>query len=152
MTRWSQYVAAAVAVFSLLGAHPAYAGQAERPKLVPVMKGPARVEITKPNTKVTGKEILTTILMKNIENRPIAGLRVEEHWYDKAGAPVAGTTYRHPRPFQPGEVITIVLKTPRTPQLSRNQYTFAHINGQIKQTVVPKLVAPKQAPPKPTSD
>jgi hypothetical protein len=141
-------IAATLAVFGLVGAYAAHAGQADRPKLVPVIKGPARVEITKPNTKVTGKEITTTILLKNIEKRPIAGLRVEEHWYDKSGNPVAGTTYRHPRPLQPEEVITIVLKTPRTPELSRNQYIFAHVNGTIKQTVVPKLVAPKPAVPK----
>ena len=141
-------IAATLAVFGLVGAYAAHAGQAERPKLVPVIKGPARVEITKPNTKVTAKEIVTTILMKNIESKPIAGLRVEEHWYDKSGNPVAGTTYRHPRPLMPAEVITIVLKTPRTPELSRNQYTFAHVNGTIKQTVVPKLVAPKPTVPK----
>jgi hypothetical protein len=141
-------IAATLAVVGLMGAYAAHAGQADRPKLVPVIKGPARVEITKPNTKVTPKEIVTTILMKNIESKPIAGIRVEEHWYDKSGNPVAGTTYRHPRPLQPEEVITIVLKTPRTKELSRNQYTFAHVNGAIKQTVVPKLTAPKPTVPK----
>ena len=49
-----------------------------------------------------------------VDAKPIAGLRVEEHWYDKSGNPVAGTTYRHPRPLFPEEVITVVLKTPRS--------------------------------------
>lgn len=141
-------MAATLAIFGLVGVSLAHAGQAERPKLVPVIKGPARVEITKPNTKVSAKEIVTTILVKNVDAKPIAGLRVEEHWYDKSGNPVAGTTYRHPRPLFPEEVITVVLKTPRTPALSRNQYIFGHVNGTIKQTVVPKLVAPKPAVPK----
>ena len=146
MTRSSLHVTVAVAVFSLLGMYTAHAGQAEkaaRPKLVAPMKGEARVEITKPDTKVTGQQVVTTMILKNIEPKPIAGLKVEEHWYDRSGTPVSGTTYRHKMPLQPGEVITIVLRTPRTPQLSRNQYTFGHSNGKIKQTVVRKLVAPK---------
>jgi hypothetical protein len=146
MTRSSQHIATATAVLSLLGAYSVHAGQATpaaRPKLVAPMKGEARVEITKPNTKIVGKVVVTTILLKNIEPKPIAGLKVDEHWYDRAGTPVSGTTYRHRMPLQPDEVITIVLRTPHTPQLSRNQYTFGHSNGKIKQKVVPKLVAPK---------
>ena len=144
MTRSSLHVAAAAAVFSLLAAYPAYTGQAPaRPKLVAPVKGDARVEITRPDTKLKGKEVVTTIMLKNVEAKPIAGLRVQEHWYDKSGTPIAGETYRHRMPLQPGEVITIVLRTPHSSQLARNQYTFNHINGAIKQKVVPKLVAPK---------
>jgi uncharacterized protein YcfL len=147
MSPSSQHVAAAVAALSLLGAYSVQAGQAtpatSRPKLVAPVKGEARVEITKPNTKVAGKDVVTTMMLKNIEPKPIAGLKVEEHWYDRSGTPVSGTTYRHRMPLQPGEVITIVLRTPHTPQLSRNQYTFGHSNGKITQKIVPKLVAPK---------
>lgn len=146
MTRSSQHVAAAVAVFSLLGAYTVHAGQAPqaaRPKLVAPMKGDARVEITKPNTRVVGKDVVTTFLLKNVEAKPIAGLRVDEHWYNAAGQPVSGNTYRHRMPLQPGEVITVTLKLPRKPDLSRNQMTFAHVNGKIKQKIVPKLEMPK---------
>lgn len=112
-------------------------------KLVAPIRGNAKVEITKPNTKVVGKEIVTTFLMKNIEAAPIAGIKVEENWFDKAGNPVMGDVFRYPKPLQPGEVITINFKVPRSSNMQRNQYLFTHANGIIKQQVVPKLEAPK---------
>ena len=79
-----------------------------------------------------------------IEARPIAGLRFDEHWYSASGEAVAGNTFRHKMPLQPGEVINVTLKLPHTAKLSRNQLTFAHVNGKIKQTTVAKLEMPKQ--------
>jgi hypothetical protein len=119
------------------------AGAASAQKLVAPVRGNAKVEITKPNTKVTAKEIVTTFLLKNIEAAPIAGLKVEENWYDKAGNPVMGDTFRNPRPLQPGEVVTVTFKTPRSTSMQRNQYLFSHANGIIKQSVVPKIDVPK---------
>jgi hypothetical protein len=112
-------------------------------KLVAPMRGNARVEITRPNTKVVGKEIVTTFQLKNIEAAPIAGVKIEENWFDKAGNPVMGDVFRHPKPLQPGEVITVSFKVPRSPNMQRNQYLFSHANGNLKQSVVPKLEAPK---------
>ena len=34
---------------------------------------------------------------------------------------MGATTYRHPRPLQAGEVITVTLKTPRTPHMNRSK-------------------------------
>ena len=99
--------------------------------------------MTKPATKVSAKEIVTTFLLKNIEAAPIAGLKVEENWYDKAGNPVMGDTFRNPKPLQPGEVITVTFKTPRVPAMQRNQYLFSHANGIVKQQVVPKIEVAK---------
>ena len=130
-------VAVAVAV-SLSG------GAAAAQKLVAPVRGNAKVEITKPDTKVTAKEIVTTFRLRNIEAAPIAGLKVEENWYDKSGNPVMGDTFRNPKPLQPGEVVTITFKTPRTPTMQRNQYLFSHANGIIKQQVVPKIEEPKK--------
>ena len=129
-------VAVAVAV-SLTG------GVAAAQKLVAPVRGNAKVEMTKPATKVSAKEIVTTFLLKNIEAAPIAGLKIEENWYDKAGNPVMGDTFRNPKPLQPGEVITVTFKTPRVPAMQRNQYLFSHANGIIKQQVVPKIDVPK---------
>jgi hypothetical protein len=118
-------------------------GVAAAQKLIAPVRGNAKVEITKPNTKVTATEIVTTFLLKNIEAAPIAGLKVEENWYDKAGNPVMGDTFRNPKPLQPGQVVTITFKTPRSPAMQRNQYLFSHANGIVKQQVVPKIVVPK---------
>jgi hypothetical protein len=112
-------------------------------KLVAPVRGNAKVEITRPNTRVVGKEIVTTFLLKNVEAAPIAGLKVEENWFDKSGNPVMGNTFRHLKPLQPGEVITVSMKSPRSAAMQRNQYLFTHGNGIIKQQVVPKLEPPK---------
>jgi hypothetical protein len=112
-------------------------------KLVAPIRGNAKIEITKPSTKIVGKEIVTTFLLKNIEAAPIAGVKVEENWFDKAGNPVMGDIFRYAKPLQPGEVITVSFKVPRSPNMQRNQYLFTHANGNLKQTVVPKLDVPK---------
>ena len=121
-----------------------WVGQAEArqaaPKLVAPIYGEAKIEITKPNTKVVGKEIVTTLLVKNVEAAPIAGLEVDEYWYDAGGQPLGGGKYRHSKPLQPGEVILVTLRTEKTAKHSRNQVGFAHAHGAIKKTVVPKLV------------
>ena len=118
-------------------------GIATAQKLVAPVRGNAKVEITRPNTKVIGKEIVTTFLLKNIEAAPIAGLKIEENWYDKSGNPVMGDTFRHLKPIKPGEVVTISFKTPRSPSMQRNQYLITHANGIVKQQVVPKIEVPK---------
>jgi len=121
------------------------AGQAPgaKPRLVPPVRGEAPLGYTKPVVKagkVDGKDfIITTIRVKNLATGSIAGLKVDEFWYDKAGDPVTGDTFRHPKPLQPGEVITVTLETPRNPKMDRNQYSFSHANGAIKAQLVPKL-------------
>jgi hypothetical protein len=116
---------------------------AAKPRLVAPVRGVAQLGYTKPvvkRGKVGGKDfIITTIQVKNMATGAIAGLKVDEFWYDKGGNPVTGDNYRHPRPLQPGEVITITLETPSTPAMNRNQYNFSHANGEIKATLQPKL-------------
>ena len=121
------------------------AGQAPgaKPRLAAPVRGVAQLGYTKPVVKrgtIGGKPfIITTIQVKNLAAGAIAGLKVDEFWYDKAGNPVTGDNYRHPRPLQPGEVITITLETPSNPAMNRNQYNFSHANGEIKATLQPKL-------------
>jgi len=123
----------------------AQSGQAPaaRPRLVAPIRGEAPLGYTKPivkPAKVGGKDfIVTTMQVKNLANGSIAGLKVDEFWYNRAGDPVTGANYRHPRPLQPGEVITVTLQTPRNPAMDRNQYKFEHANGTIKMTLLPKL-------------
>ena len=106
------------------------AGQAPtaKPRLVPPVRGEAALGYTKPVVKagkIDGKDfIITTIRVKNLASGSIAGLKVDEFWYDKAGDPVTGDTFRHPKPLLPGEIITVTLETPRNPKMDRNQYNF----------------------------
>jgi hypothetical protein len=129
------------------GAAPAATGQAtpatppaEPAKFVPPVRGLAEIALTKPAVKRVGNEIVTTISVKNMSaTNSIVGLKVDEFWYDKAGEPVTGDTFRHPKPLQPGEIVEVTLRTPVNPNMDRNQYQFAHANGDVKTTIVPKL-------------
>ena len=136
-----------VAAAAGVSADALLAGQAPPPptrKLVASVRGEAAVEITKPDTKVVGEEVVTKIRVKNVSSAPIAGFRVEENWYNKANDAIGGDSYRHPRPLQVGEVIEITLKTPRKQIIgARNQYQFSHANGTVKPKAVDKLELPK---------
>jgi hypothetical protein len=100
----------------------------------------AEVQLTKPVTRRVGGEIVTTMTVKNTSaTGSIVGLKIDEFWYDKAGTPVTGDTFRHRTPLQPGETVDVTLRTPVNPRMDRNQYQFVHANGEIKTTVVAGL-------------
>lgn len=103
------------------------------------IKGTAEIGITQPSTKVVGKEVVTTMKVKNLSKQSIAGFRVEEYWYDKAGNPAPGGSVRLNLPFAPGAVKTIQMKTPRTPNMDRNSYQFTHANGTCNAKVMAKI-------------
>lgn len=142
MNRLSKGLLAVVAVTGLCALPATVAGQEAPRKLVAPVRGEATLDITKPDTKVIGNEVVTKITLRNTSSAPIAGLKVEENWYDKAGTPVGGDIYRHPRPLPPGDVVQVTLKTPKKPSFYRNEYNFSHANGTIKNKVVPKIDVP----------
>ncbi len=103
------------------------------------LKGVAELAITAPATKVVGKEVVTIIKAKNLSKQSIAGLKVEEYWYDKQGNPAPGARRQLNQPLAPGAVITFELKTPRTPNMDKNNYVFSHANGKVNAKVVAKI-------------
>ena len=119
------------------------AAQGARPRLLAPVRGVAQVSFTKPlvkRGKVGGKDfVITTMQIKNMATGPIAGLKVDDFWYDRAGSPLPSDSYRHPRPMLPGEIITVTLETPADPRMNRNQWQFSHANGEIKPTLVAKM-------------
>ena len=94
-------------------------------------------------TKRNGNEIVTTMVVKNASPGPLAGFRIEESWSDKGGNLAGGDIYRHPRPFMPGEVMTITLTNPFNSRMASNSYNFIHANGNVKPKNVPKIDVPK---------
>jgi len=115
--------------------------QAPATKLISPVRGEAELGFMKPVTKREGNMIITTIKVKNLASAPIAGLKVDEFWYDKAGEPVTGAQpFRYRKALMPGEVIDVVLKVPTNPKMDRNSYKFEHANGTIKtKGPLPKL-------------
>ena len=116
-------------------------GAAAKPsRLVAPFRGDAELHYTKPVTVQKGNMIVTTMRVMNAEKAPLAGFKVDEFWYDKAGNAVTGSpTFRWKAPLQPGQVIDVELKVPVNAAMNRNSYKFAHANGDVKPNRVAKL-------------
>ena len=109
-------------------------------KLVSPVRGVATIDYTAPQAKRNGEFVVTTFRVKNTMTAPIAGFKVDEFWYDKAGNAVTGSpTFRWKAPLQPGQVIDVELKVPVNAAMNRNSYKFAHANGDVKPNRVAKL-------------
>jgi hypothetical protein len=120
-----------------------FAQQAAAPAAKPVftkpVQGLAVINVLKPVTKVKGNEVVTTLSVKNASVGAIAGLKLDEYWYDKAGNVVTGDSKRMPKPLQPGEIYVFELHSPKDPRMNRNSYQFSHANGKIKAESVAKF-------------
>ena len=103
------------------------------------VKGIAVLGILQPVTKVEGNDVVTTIKVKNLSKGPIAGLKVDEFWYDKKGNPLPGGSKQLSQPLAAGAVATMVVKTRKDPQMDRNSYQFTHENGQVRTRLLAKL-------------
>jgi hypothetical protein len=137
MTRLTFAVVATLTMTVLTAASAgAQTAPPERPRLVAPVRGEARIGTLKPDTKVIKDEVVTTIQVKNLMTAPVAGFRVEEFWYDKTNNLVPGSREIVRRPIQPGEVVTVTLRTPKDARMSRNTYRFSHANGSVKADVV----------------
>lgn len=102
------------------------------------VKGVAELGLTRPVTKVEGKDVVTTFKIKNLSKLPIAGLRIDEYWYDKDGTPSPGDTHVL-KSLAPGVATLVELRTPRTPAMNRNTYQFSHANGTVTTKVYASL-------------
>jgi hypothetical protein len=129
--------------FAQTPAPAAPAAPAAPRKLISPFRGDATIEYTRPVTKRNGSEIVTTMVVKNTSPGPLAGFRIEESWSDKGGNLAGGDIYRHPRPFMPGEVMTVNFKNPFNSRMASNSYNFVHANGNVKPKAVPKIDVPK---------
>jgi hypothetical protein len=121
-----------------LVAAPLFAQQTPPPaqptKFISPIRGEAEILVMPPVTKVVkGSEVVTTIQVKNASTEPIAGLKVEEFWWDRSGNPTAGgDTKRASKPLMPGEVLTFTLQDVKDASMYRNTYQFSHQYGKIR--------------------
>ncbi len=105
-----------------------------RPRLVAAIRGLAEVGYLRPETRRDGDEIVTTFQVKNLALGPIAGLKIDEFWYDSGGNPVGGASERLRQPLMPGEEVTIELRVPVNTEIASSNYVFSHQNGDIRAT------------------
>ena len=138
MKRLEQFLLAVAMVGVVSGG-----ASAQERKLIAPLRGEVTLDITKPDTKLVKGEVVTVIVIRNPSTTgAVAGLKIEENWYDKARQPVAGDIYRHKSPLKAGEIITVTLRTPKIAAMQSNQYQFSHGNGTIKTNIVAKIDAP----------
>src|SRR6187401_2402802 len=65
------------------------------------VKGTAYLEVIQGQSKKVGDAIVTVTKVKNVSNGPIAGLRVDEFWYNAKLAQVSGDQQRVRAPIAP---------------------------------------------------
>jgi hypothetical protein len=117
-------------------------------RIVPPVRGEAQIEILKPATTVVGSEVVTKLKIRNIATGSIALLSVADTWYDREGNVLPGDAQKYRKPFLPGEVIEMELRTPKNPKMFQNTLQFSHANGKIKVTTVKSFPTPTPVPAK----
>ena len=111
-------------------------------KLVPTVRGLAEVGYEQPNARRDGNFIVTRFKVKNLAENAIAGLQVDEFWFDRDGNTVTGDSMRFREPVLSGQVVEIELRVPRDPAMDRSNYEFSHQNGEIKATLLESIEDP----------
>jgi hypothetical protein len=142
----ARFGVAATLVALTVGAGPALAQQA--PNLTPVLagkkfvtpiKGQADVEFTKANVEPRTKDsniVVSTFFVKNVSERPIARLTVDDTWYDDKGQVITGGKGVIQGLLNPGEVKEMRIETTWNAKMKTNNWSFSHANG----AVIPKQV------------
>ena len=108
-------------------------------RFVRPVKGTASVQVIKGAPKKVGADIVTVLKIKNTSNGAISLLKVDEYWYNKKQVVVTGDSQSYRKPFNPGEVIEITLRSPSKPDLYQPQWAFSHANGNVDTKAVKKF-------------
>ena len=140
------------------------------PQLTPVLagrkftaplKGEASVDFTKANIKRDKELVVATFYVKNMSDKPIARLNVDDIWYDDKGEIVTGGKGLILGVLNPGEVKELRIETLYNSKMKNNNWKFTHANGTVKATPVDMMdglpegamIGGKPAPkPKPATE
>jgi hypothetical protein len=102
-------------------------------KFVTPFKGEALLEMMPSKASNEGNLVVTKFKVKNVSPGPLVGFKVEEFWYNAKGQTVSGSqAFRLQKPFMPGDVVEVTLKSPKTPDMARKLTTFSHQHGKVK--------------------
>jgi hypothetical protein len=110
-------------------------------KFIKPLKGTADIQFIQMPSKKVGSDIVTVLKIKNLSTAPVALLKVDEYWYNKANPPavITGDSEAWRKPFMPGEVIELTMKSPWKAEVGASQYQFSHAGGQVKLKRVSKF-------------
>ena len=119
----------------------ALANQGES-ELVATIRGPGQVGYLQPVTRRQRNEAVTIFRIQNTSTNALAGFKVDEFWYDRAGDTVTGGSFRLQKPFLPGQIIEVEIRIPRDRRMARSNYEFSHKNGVIEATLFEEMGEP----------
>ena len=111
---------------------------------MPTVRGLAEIGYEQPSARRDGNFIVTQFKVKNLAENAIAGLQVDEFWFDAQGNTVTGDSVRFREPVLAGAVVSIELRVPRNPAMDRSNYEFSHQNGEIKATQLDSIEDPAE--------
>lgn len=104
-----------------------------------MFKGTAEIEVIQSQPKKVGADMVTVLRIRNLSPGAISLLKVDEYWYDHKLQVVSGDSQPYRKPFNPGEIIEITMRSPIKPDLYKNQFAFSHANGAVKAKAVKKF-------------
>ena len=99
-------------------------------KFVKTLKGKAEIQFIQMQPRKIGNEIVTVLKIKNLSPLAVSLLKVDEYWY-KDGIVATGDSQAYRKPFMPGEIIEITMRSPFKPNLQVSQYQFSHAGGTV---------------------
>jgi hypothetical protein len=103
------------------------------------VRGTVDIQYVDQGVKMDKGDVVKTFQVKNMSTGPIARLKIEQFWWDKNNNPVPGDAQFLKKPLMPGEVATIVLRTPKNANMFRDNYKFSHQYGDVKVKKVAKF-------------
>jgi len=107
-------------------------------RMKPPIKGTAAVEFIAGPVKVVSGEVQSVIKVKNVDNAPIIGLKIDEYFY--AGQKeISACTARVRNPIAAGEIVDVPISCPNPKEKATgSNLMFTHSGGSGK--VQPKPV------------
>ncbi len=138
------FLALTLALVLVGGAAAAFAqepaSQPNKPVWINPLHGTAEIQYVTSQVKLDKEGyVVKTFEVKNMSTAPIARLKIEQFWWDKSNNPVPGDAQFLKKPLMPGEIATIVLKTPKNANMFRDNYKFSHQYGDVKPKEVRKF-------------
>jgi hypothetical protein len=138
------FLALTLALVLVAGVSATYAqepaAQPSKPVWINPLRGTAEIQYIDSAVKMDKEGyVVKTFEVKNMSAAPIARLKIEQFWWDKNNNPVPGDAQFLKKPLMPGEVGTIVLKTPKNANMFRDNYKFSHQYGDVKVKKVSKF-------------
>jgi hypothetical protein len=107
--------------------------QPAKPVWINPLRGTAEIQyIDSPIKLDKDGTVVKTFQIKNMSTGPIAHMQIEQFWWDRNGNPVPGDKQFLRKPLMPGEMATIVLRTPKNANMFRDNYKFSHQYGDVK--------------------